>query len=46
MAVRVANFGVGVGFVTVTIPPEVPGLVVGICPDVGADRRASAIVVL
>ena len=46
MAVHVADFGVGVGFVTEPIPPDVPGLVVGICPDVGAVRCASAIVVL
>ena len=46
MAVRITNFGVGVGFVTKPIPPDVPGLMVGICPDVRAVCHASAIVVL
>lgn len=34
------------GFVTGPTPLDVPGLMVGVCPDVGAVCRAFAIIVL
>ena len=45
MAVCITDFGV-VGFVTKPIPPDIPGLMVGVCLDVRAVHHASVIVVL